>query len=170
MDTSALTQFHAALKPIMDAIPAVLEMVEQKADIDRAMAAYAANAQQAKDSVQNIIEAANQQIATLNADINSLQSAKVAAIAEMEQAHISATSARAAAVDAANQAKYVADAAIVQHNARVNEAEMAAKARTAEVEDAATARAAELEKSIADLTAKEASAQAALDKLRAKLG
>lgn len=169
-DMASIKLFHSMLTPIMDAIPQVIEMMEKKADMDRTMAAYQADIDNAKAEVQKAYDEADRRIAEQNGVITGLLDQQEALRAEIERTRTKLAADQEAAADAAAAAKYAADAAVIEHNARANQAELQAKERMEAAEADAAARAAELEKSIAELTNKEALAQNALDKLRAKLG
>lgn len=170
MDVSALNQFYSAMKPIMDAIPAVLEMVEQQADMERAASVYRAEVESIKASGKDAQDAVDNAVTALKIELADLEEQKQTVLRGIAAAEEAVKAAKAASQDAINTAKYAADAAIVQHKARASAAEFDANERVSAAEATATERAAELEKSIADLEKREAAAQASLEALRAKLG
>ena len=169
-DMASIKLFHSMLAPVMEAIPQVISMMEQKADMDRTMAAYQADIEKAKADVQAAYDEADKRIAESNAVLVALAEKHEALRQEVAQASADAEAAKMSAADAINQAKYAADAAILSHNTRASEVETKAKARMEAADADALARAAQLEQSIADLEKREAAAQKALDNLRAKLG
>lgn len=169
-DISSIKLFHSMMAPVMEAIPQVLEMLEQKADMERSMAIYRQDLEKAKAEVQAAYDEADRRITESNGALSELADKREALNAEIGRLDSKLMTSKEAIEDAINAAKYAADGAVIEHNARAAEAERISKERIAAAEQAATERAAELEKSIADLEAREAKAQKALEALRSKLG
>lgn len=170
IDIGALRKFQETWAPVMDAIPAVVEMVERKADMEREVGAHRAAMEKAQAEIQKAYDTADLRIAQFNDDISRLGDMKAALVQEIADT-------RAAARAAAEEERAAATAQLAaiqeqtaQANAQLATVNAQIAAQTAEAQAAHTAAVSAMSAEIADLEKRRAAAEKALDALRAKLG
>lgn len=170
IDVGALRKFQDLFGPAIEAIPAVIEAVERKADMDREVAAHRAKMDKAQAEIQKAYDAADVRLNQFNADISALQVQKT----ELE---VSIRDAKREAAEAARTAKAKAEAdldavirAVEQTKAVLAGVEAQVAARTAAAEAEHKVAVAAMQDEIAQLDKRRKTAEAALETLRAKLG
>lgn len=170
IDVGALRRFQETWGPVLDAIPAVVNMAEQQADLDRALAKKRIELTAATKEVEAAFAEADVRLEAVNRELTSVLDQKAATLAEIGNARTQAdVAAKAAEVDA----KKRLDA--ITQKVDVKSAELATvdakivaetNAALAAHDKAVAAMSAEIQ----DLEKRKAAAEKALDSLRAKLG
>ena len=170
INVGALRKFQEVWGPVLDAIPAVVEMTERQADMEREANSHRAEMDKAKAEIQKAYDEADVRLSQFNSVISELQEQKNATAAEIREMKRKATEAAKAAQDKADaklaDVERAIDVAVNKlKTIDVDYAERTMLAKTAhEVEVKAMAA------EIADLEKRKAAAEKALDALRAKLG
>lgn len=170
IDVGALRRFQETWGPVIEAIPAVVNMAEQQADLDRALAKKRIELTAATKEVEAAFAEADVRLEAVNRELTSVLDQKAATLAEIGNARTQAdVAAKAAEVDA----KKRLDA--ITQKVDVKSAELATvdakivaetNAALAAHDKAVAAMSAEIQ----DLEKRKAAAEKALDSLRAKLG
>lgn len=170
IDVGALRRFQETWGPVLDAIPAVVNMAEQQADLDRALAKKKVELAAATKEVEAAFAEADVRLEAVNRELTSVLDQKAATLAEIGNAR---TQADVAAKAAESDAKKRLDA--ITQKVDVKSAELATvdakivaetNAALAAHDKAVAAMSAEIQ----DLEKRKAAAEKALDSLRAKLG
>jgi len=126
IDINALRKFQETWSPVMDAIPAVMDMVAKQADMDRSMAQAKKDLEAAQAEVQSTYDNADKQLAKINDELAKLSQKKrddqarfdsmlADLAAKVDQAEADAkikVAAAQARVDGANQQAAAAEAAV----------------------------------------------------------
>jgi hypothetical protein len=170
IDIAALKKFQAQWAPVLEAIPAVLEMAERKADLDRAMRVHEdavlaarANAERETTAAAQAIAVAQQQFDALQMQVHQMQTA----VGEKQREAKAVQEACAADIHKAQELAKV----------RVAEAERAAAVEVSRIRAAVAEQRKVAEQELEDARAavlqmeeRRAKTEKALDALRAKLG
>jgi hypothetical protein len=170
IDVGALKQFQAQWGPVLAAVPAVLEAVERKADLDRAMAKYTADVEKVRKVAVKEEAAAETRLADARAGLEDLQAQRDVWLQELADFRKEAEAERAAVEQANAEAAATARKRVADITARAEglEAEYAAKKQAAE--DAHNALLAEQQAVVDAMDATRAKAEKALEAIRTKLG
>lgn len=170
LNVSALRQFQSMWEPVVKAIPAVLEMAEKKADLDKALQVHAATVEKARKASEKEVARIAADVASAQAQLDAMgvQKAALAVQHQQLQADLLQRLERAEAEAKAAEARAVAVQIACDSKSAAAEAE--AKARIDAAKSAADAQTQVLMADIADLEKRRAAAEKALDTLRAKLG
>jgi hypothetical protein len=170
IDLAALRLFHATWKPVVDAVPAVMEMAEKQADFDRAIAAKKFEFEEAEKKIADAYTEANKRLTVLNEQMElAIKQQKEAAD---ETARLVADREREIADAGISRKKTLANieaklAAAETALAKV-EADTVAKLAAADADIKAKTEAAEA--ALQAIEAKQKAAEAALEAIKAKLG
>lgn len=170
IDVGALKQFQTQWGPVLAAIPAVLDMVERKADLDRAMAKYEQDVEDIRNSGAKLQAQADAKLANAQAELDGLQERKLGWLQDLADFRAAADAERTATEQAAAAAVADAQARVAEATAQAAglEAEYAAKKKEAETAHSALLAAQQAE--IDALDATRVKAEKALEAIRAKLG
>jgi len=170
IDIGALRRFQATWGPVIDVIPDVINMVEQQADLDRALAANRLELNKATAEIDEAYAEATKQLAASKEELAATGKQKAAVAAEIVASRQTAAEA-AEAADASAKARLAAiEAQITESSAVLAKVDgrIAADTAAAQAEHAVAVKAMQAE--IVDLEKRKAAAEKALDTLRAKLG
>lgn len=170
IDIGTLHSFQNAWGPVIAAIPAVINMAEQQADLNRALAAKRLELTAASDEIDAAFKEANSRLATLNQEMTEVLDKKADVMASIEAATVAAAKA-AQAAEVAAKTKLEETLKILA--ARSEElaamgADIDAKAAAASTAHANAVAVRTVE--IQDLEKRKAAAEKALDTLRSRLG
>ncbi len=170
IDIGALRQFEASWKPVLDSIPAVIEMSQQRNELEKAVEAkrkeFAATEQEIKDAYVEADRRLSEVNSQMEQAIKSKQdvldeTARLVEARSLEIAEAGATRKKTLAATEAKLAEAEAKLAAV-------EAGIAEKAAACDAEIEAKKAAAEA--ALAEVEAKRKAAESVLESLRAKLG
>lgn len=170
IDIGALRRFQATWGPVIAVIPDVINMAEQQADFERGLAAKRLELDNATKAIDAAYEEADKRLVTLNAELVEVSNQKVAVAAEIDAAK-QAAAAEAKAADAAAKARLGAiEDQITESSAVLAKVgdQIAAETSEAQAKHAEAVKVMQAE--IIDLEKRKATAEKALDTLRAKLG
>lgn len=170
IDTGALRKFQEIWNPVIKAIPAVLDMAERQADLERGIQAKQQELERIQKEIVAAIEEADRRISDANASLDSVAEQKRALQRDISEAK---SKANIEAAEAEQTKKAMLDglqASIVAVQAQLQglQAEYAAKRAKAE-EDHVTAVKV-FEADITELNARKSAAEVVLRDLKAKLG
>ena len=170
IDVGALKTFQAQWGPVLDSIPAVLDMVERKADLDRAMAKYEQDVEDVRSSGAKLQAQMDAKLANAQAELDGLQERKLGWLQDLADFRAAADAERTATEQTMAEQAAAAKAKVDEITAQAGslEAEYAAKRKDAE--DAHSALLAQQAAEIADMEATRAKTEKALEAIRAKLG
>jgi len=170
IDIGALRQFEASWKPVLDSIPAVIEMSQQRNELEKAVEAkrkeFAATEQEIKEAYVEADRRLSEVNSQMEQAIKSKQdvldeTARLVEARSLEIAEAGATRKKTLAATEAKLAEAEAKLAAV-------EAGIAEKAAACDAEIEAKKAAAEA--ALAEVEAKRKAAESVLESLRAKLG
>lgn len=170
IDIGALRKFEDTWKPILDAIPAVVSMVQQQNDLDRSIAAKRREFEEAEQEIKDAYEEANKRLIALNAEMERImacnkdyeeQTAQLVTARDREISEL--VSNRRKSITTVE--KKLADA---ESKLAAVEADIAQKQATFDAEVKAKTSAAET--ALADIEKRRQAAETALEAIRAKLG
>ena len=170
IDIGALRRFQATWGPVIEIIPDVINMAEQQADLERGLAAKRLELSKATAEIDEAYAEANKQLAVSNEELVATGKQKAAVAAEIAAARQAAAKAVEDA-DASAKARLAAIEAQIAESSAVLakiDGRIAADTSAAQAEHAAAVKVMQIE--IADLERRKATAEKALDTLRAKLG
>lgn len=170
IDTGALRKFQEVWGPAVAAIPAVLDMVDREADLNRGIEAKRLELEKAQQKIDAAYAEADKRLMALNDEMSTVMARKTAVTQEISAAQNKAQE-EAAAAEKQKQAALDAlqgQIVAVQSQLQGLQGEYAAKKAQAEAEHAQAVKAMNAE--IAGLEAKKAAAEKALDAIKAKLG
>ena len=170
IDINALRKFQDVWAPVLEAIPAVMDMAAKQADIERGMVIAAKDLEKAKAEIQKAYDEADKRLVALNADMDAAIAARTAALADIADAKKKASEAAKTAEQKALNKLAEVEAKIKERTmdlATLSE-EYAAKRNSAE--EALKGLIAEQEAKLKDVEKRYAAAEKALEALRAKLG
>lgn len=170
IDTGTLRKFQELWTPVVQAIPAVLDMVEREADLDRALQVKRTELEKVQKEIQAALDEADQRLSFANSNLDAIADQKRAIQREIAEVK---SKANIEAAEAEQTKKAMLDglqASVnsVQAQLQGLQAEYAAKRAKAEADHAAAVKA--LEADIAELDARKAAAETALRDIKAKLG
>ena len=170
IDIVAIKQFQAQWRPVMDAIPAVLEMAERKADLDRAMVQYTQDVEKVRQAAAKDQEDAKATLVAAQAELDVLKARMDGWVQDLAKFRRDAEAERAAADKSVADTLAEGNKRMVEVNAAIAglDAEYALKRKNAEEVHAALLAANHAE--IAAMEAVRVKTQKALDALRAQLG
>ena len=170
IDIGALRKFQEVWEPVIKAIPAVMELQAKQADMDRWVAAKKLELEKAQKEIDAAYAEADRKLAAHNAEVEASQ-------AEVKQARASADAIRAnAEAEAKAAADYIRSKSanlakqVTEREARVAQLDAEIAKALADAVAPREAKIAELQATISDLEKRQATAEKALDALRAKLG
>ena len=170
IDVGALRRFQATWGPVIDVIPDVINMAEQQADLERGLAAKRLELDKAAKDVAAAYTEANKRLTDINEELVSVSAQKATVAAEIEAARQTAAEAARDADTAAKTRLMAIEAQITESSAvlaRVG-VQIAADTSAAQAEHATAVKV--MQSEIMDLEKRKATAEKALDTLRAKLG
>ena len=170
IDTSALRKFQDVWGPVLDAIPAVLEAVAKKADVERELRIKQTELEGADVKISDAFVEANKRLSSVNSEMEQAVEQKAKALADIEAAKKAWAAANASAEEVQRK---IADEwnkkiAALQSQFSNVEAEHAKKVSAAEADFAS--KIAALDADVKDLEKRKATAEKALETLRSKLG
>lgn len=170
IDVNALRIFQATWGPVIDAIPTVINVIGQQADLDRELKQKAMALEKAKKEIEDAYVEADRRLQDVNEKMADSMNARLSNEAAINQAKTDAANAADAAVKAQNAVLASIAEKIAAKNAELSsvDSNIAAKNAAVEAEHAALLR--QMSAEIADLEKRKATAEKALDSLRAKLG
>jgi hypothetical protein len=170
IDIGALHSFQNAWGPILTAIPAVINMAEQQADLNRALAAKRLELTAASDEIDAAFKEANSRLVVLNQEMTKVLAQKADVMASIEAATVAAAKAAQAAEVAAKAklAETLKTLAARSEELAAMGADIDAKAAAASAAHANAVAVRNVE--IQDLEKRKAAAEKALDTLRSRLG
>ena len=170
IDVGALRRFQETWGPVLDAIPAVVNMAEQQADLDRALAKKRIELTAATKEVEAAFAEADVRLEAVNKELTAVLDQKSATLAEIGNARTQAdVAAKAAEVDAKKRLDAITQKVDVKSAELATvDAKIVAETNAALAEHAKAVAAMSAE--IQDLEKRKAAAEKALDTLRAKLG
>lgn len=170
IDTGALRKFQEVWGPVLTAIPAVLDMVEREADLDRALNVKRVELEKAQKQIDSAFEEADKRLQAVNAEMTATMERSYKTQQEITEAKRKASVEAADAVAQKNATLTSLQAEITSTQSQLQglQGEYANKRAAAEADHAQVVKAMNAE--IADLEHRKAIAQAALDAIKAKLG
>lgn len=170
IDISAVKKFQDMWSPIMETIPAVLDMAEHQADLARGIATEEKRLKKVQDDIAAKTGEGEALVAKLNAEIELLAEKrnKAAAAYEAQKAEIAGGVSDAKKASAAEIELIEQKVALVL--GKIEEAEKAYAAKVAVQEADYAERVQQLEAEIKGIEARKKAAEKTLDTLRAKLG
>jgi DNA repair exonuclease SbcCD ATPase subunit len=170
IDIGALRQFEASWKPVLDSIPAVIEMSQQRNELEKAVEAkrkeFAATEQEIKEAYVEADRRLSEVNSQMEQAIKSKQDVldETARLVEARSLEIAEAGATRKKTLAATEAKLAA----VEAKLAAVEAGIAEKVAACDAEIEAKKAAAEA--ALAEVEAKRKAAESVLESLRAKLG
>ncbi len=177
IDIGALRQFEASWKPVLDSIPAVIEMSQQRNELEKAVEAkrkeFAATEQEIKEAYVEADRRLSEVNSQMEQAIKSKQdvldeTARLVEARSLEIAEAGATRKKTLAATEAKLAEAEAKLAAVEAKLAAVEAGIAEKVAACDAEIEAKKAAAEA--ALAEVEAKRKAAESVLESLRAKLG
>lgn len=170
IDVGALRRFQETWGPVLDAIPAVVNMAEQQADLDRALAKKRIELTAATKEVEAAFAEADVRLEAVNKELTAVLDQKSATLAEIGNARTEASvAAKAAEADTQKRLDAVVQR-IAERNAELASVDVTITAETNAALAAHVKAVAAMSAEIQDLEKRKAAAEKALDSLRAKLG
>lgn len=170
INVGALRKFQEVWGPVLDAIPAVVEMTERQADMEREVNAHRAEMDKAKAEIQKAYDEADVRLAAFNDEISKLQAQKNELATEIRENKRKATEAAKAAQDKADAKLAEVERAIEVSVNKLKTVDVDYAERTMIAKAAHEAEVKAMLAEITDLEKRKAAAEKALDSLRAKLG
>jgi hypothetical protein len=170
MDINALRKFADTFGPAIEAIPAVIDAVSKKADLDREMAVLLKDIAAAKVEIQKSYDEADARIAVANQTLTELLEKQGQVVKETDAARKAADEKAKRTLTATNDKVVAAEAQLagLQNKILSADADLQAKLQAMELE--ASNKQAELEAKTKDAEKRFAAAEKALESLKAKLG
>lgn len=169
INLSALIKFNAMWKPLLDVLPEIIHLVEQRADLERTVAVYKQQAELANEGLSAVNKAAAEAKERFDNDVALYKEQRDTWVAELNQFRADAEKERAAVESAFRAARSSHDTAMAAANKELAELQQHLADRKAQAENEFNTRKEELDADIARLEAVRTKAQKALDSLRAKL-
>lgn len=170
IDVNALRLFQATWKPVIDAIPSLMDMADKLADLDRTLATRQREIDEANKKIAAAFDEGNLRLTEINRQMElAMQQRQEAAdetarlVADREREISEAGAARKKTL-ASTEAKLAA----IEEKLQSAERDLAEQLAKADKELAA--KSATAEKVLADIEARQKAAETALESLRAKLG
>lgn len=170
IDTTALRKFQDVWGPVLDAIPAVLEAVAQKTDVERELRIKQIEIDEAGKKIDAAFVEADKRLSSVNSEMEQAMQQKAKALADIEEAKKAQAADNAKAEEAQRKLldEWNQKIASLQSQFSNVEAEHAKKVAAAEASFAE--KTAALDADVKDLEKRKAAAEKALDALRSKLG
>jgi chromosome segregation ATPase len=165
-----LRKFQDTWGPVIATIPAVINMVEMEADLNRALVTKRQEFEAAEKSIASAFEEADKLLEKINQELEAVSKEKQALREEIDASRTKfAEQARQIEVDRDASLSGI-QAAIADAQGKATQAIQEAEASVAKAQADAAVQKAEMEAEIKDLEKRRAAAEKALDTLRAKLG
>lgn len=170
IDTGTLRKFQELWTPVIAAIPAVLDMVEREADLDRAIQSKKLELEKVQKEIDAALDEADQRLAFANSNLDAIADQKRAIQREIAEAKSKANVEASEAEQVKKAMLYALQVSIgsVQAQLQGLQAEYAAKRAEAEAAHAEAMKV--LEADIAELDARKVAAETALRDIKSKLG
>jgi hypothetical protein len=170
IDIGALHSFQNAWGPVLAAIPAVINMAEQQADLNRALAAKRLELTSASDEIDAAFKEANSRLATLNQEMTKVLAQKADVMASIEAAIVAADKTAQAAEAAAKTQLGETLKTLAARSEELAAMGVDIEAKAAAASSAHANAVAVRNVEIQDLEKRKAAAEKALDTLRSRLG
>lgn len=169
VDVSALRRFQEVWEPVVQSIPAVLNMVEKEADLDRALNHKRIELDKAQKEIDAAFDNANVRLNAAKDDLAAMAEKKKAIMQEIADAQAKAKEAATAAEKQKNDTLAQIQDSIIKVKAQLDalQGDYDAKRAKAEAEHSSLIRSMTAE--IDDLNARKEAAEKALDAIKAKL-
>lgn len=170
IDVSSLRRFQEIWEPVIQSIPAVINMVEMEADLDRSLAIKRSQLEKAQKEIDAAYDQANVRLSDAKGELAAIASQKEDVQKAITAAQVSARQAIAVAEEEKKEAlaSFNASIAEVQTKLKSLQGEYDAKRAKAEAEHSELVQAMVAE--IDDLNARKEAAKQALDAIKATLG
>jgi chromosome segregation ATPase len=170
IDVNALRKFQETWAPVMEAIPAVMDAVAKKADMDRALAAQQSELTKAKAEIQKVYDEAEKRLTAANVTIKAMLDRQAQISQAIDAARKDADEKAKVAQEAAMQRLAAVESRLAGAEAKLKtvDADIRRKTDAAMADHAAQVEA--MESEIKELDKRRAAAEKALESLRAKLG
>ena len=165
-----LRKFQQLWGPVLQTIPAVVEMVERKDDLDRAIAAAKHEYETVKANIDTEIELATTRLDEAALKLTELETQRGAIKAEIEAAKQAAAEAAAVAEKQKQEKLAVVTARIAEASKQLAGIDKEAAAKLAVAREVHSGAVAQMTAEIEALEAKKSDVQSALDSLKARLG
>ena len=170
IDTTALRKFQDLWGPVVEAIPAVLEMSAKQADWERSLAVKKIEFEEADKKIVKAFEEADKRLSSVNSEMEQAMQQKAKALADIEYAkkvdadnRVKAEESQRKVVDEWNQR-------IAKLQSQFSNVESEYAKKVIDLEADFAGRVLALEAEVKDLEKRKAAAEKALDALRSKLG
>jgi len=170
IDTAALKKFQEIWGPVIEAIPAVLDMAASQADWERAITVKKIEFEEAGKKIDAAFVEADKRLSSVNSEMEQAMQQKAKALADIEDAKKAQADnfAKSQQAFSVTEMDWVQKTAALQAQFAQVEANLAKKVADAEADFAGRVLA--LEADVKDLEKRKAAAEKALDALRSKLG
>ena len=170
IDISALRRFQEVWEPVIQAIPAVLDMAERQADLERGLNIRKLELEKAGSEIAAAYEEADKKLAVVNQELDNAVQAKNEALQEASEIR-SKAQADAAEIERAKRASLSAlDEQISKVKTELSNLNSDFAARRAAAQAAHSAMVKSLAGEIEDLQLRKQAAEQALAEIKAKLG
>jgi chromosome segregation ATPase len=170
IDLNALRKFQDLWSPVMEAIPAVMDMAAKQADLERGLTKMAKDLAKAQAEVQKTYDEADARLIAVNKDLEAAIAAKAETMDSIEVAKRSAALAADEAAKKAAAKLADTDAKIKEKTATLASLDKEFAAKIAEAKAAMQTELDDLTAKIKDAEKRYATAEKALESLKAKLG
>ncbi len=170
VNLSELRKFQDIWGPVLQTIPAVIEMVERKDDLDRSIAAAQREYDKVKTHIEDQLKIGTAQIDAAVVRLHEAEAKRAEVLKDIEAAKAKAREDASAAEQAKQERLAVVNAKIVEASNKLSVVEKDYSAKLAQERAAHAEATAAMQAEIAALEARKNDVQAALDSLKAKLG
>lgn len=170
IDIGALRQFEASWKPVLDSIPAVIEMSQQRNELEKAVEAKRKEFAAAEQEIKDAYAEADKRLSEVNSQMEQAIKAKQDVLAETARL-VEARSLEIAEAGATRKKTLAAtEKKLAEVEAKLAEVEANIAAKVAACDAEIEAKKATAEAALAAVEAKRKAAETVLESLRAKLG
>lgn len=170
IDVGALRLFQSTWKPVIDAIPDVINMAAMQVDLDRELAAKKKELADAEAQIKSAFEEANRRLTNVNQQLEAAVAGTKAAEADTDRLLAARERELAEAGTARKKTLAATEKRLAEVEAAVQKAEALAAQKIADAEAAAKAKLDAAETQLQAIEAKRQAAEAVLESLRSKLG
>jgi uncharacterized protein YhaN len=170
IDTTALRKFQDVWGPVLDAIPAVLEAVAQKTDVERELRIKQVEIDDADKKVAKAFEEADKRLSSVNSEMEQAMQQREKALADIEEAKKAQAADNAKAEEAQRKLLDEWNQKIASLQSQFSNVQTDYNKKVADAEADFAGRVLALEAEVKELEKRKATAEKALDTLRNKLG
>lgn len=170
VNLSELRKFQEIWGPVLQTIPAVVDMVERKDDLERAIASAQREYEKVKTHIETQLQVGTAQIDEAVVKLNAIEAQRAQVAQDIEAAKAQAREDAVVAERAKQERLSAANAKIAEAAGKLSSVEKEYATKLAQERTAHAEAVSVLSAEIAALEARKNDVQAALDSLKAKLG